>query len=142
LAGEIATEIHVRAGHVIVILEVINDGTIVKLAKENRRQKAGMTNDQIGFDVRTGAKSFIDGVTMPDGILEGSTAIVRVSGGASLNAVLNPFNAIEMARRLLTNEGTAESLISHQIRGDLAELGGKILVDKEDVHVRLALIDR
>ena len=84
---------------------------------------------------RRRAEGFVDGVAVPDGILERAAAIVRFLPRAALHVILDALDAVAVAGRLLRNEGATKTLVLDQIAGNVAELGGEILVDEQDVHV-------
>ena len=93
-----------------------------------------MTHDQIGPDFRASFHRLVDGVGMPDTVLEGTAAVVGLPGGTSLNAILNPPHAAFVARRPLRHESTLEAVLPDQMTGNLAELGWEVLMDEEDMH--------
>jgi hypothetical protein len=71
---------------------------------------------------------------VPGGVLKGAAAVVALGRGAAACLVLNPLDTTIMARRFFTNECAAHVVISGKMPGDVAELGGVILMDEEDVH--------
>ena len=71
---------------------------------------------------------------MPDGILETSTAIVRLLGRPSPQVILNPLDPLDDSRRLLRNKRAAITFLTDQERGNVPELGWEILMDELDVH--------
>ena len=48
--------------------------------------------------------------------------------------VLNLLNPTDDPRRSFADEGAFVSELMNEMPGDVAELGGEILVDEEDVH--------
>ncbi len=54
--------------------------------------------------------------------------------GAPLEVILNAFDAVAVAGRLLRDERAADAVLLDQIAGDVPELSGKVLMNKQDVH--------
>src|SRR5205085_1915223 len=97
---------------------------------------ARVADDQVRLYVGAGRQRLVDGVRMPDGVLESPAAVVRLLSGAAANVVLDALDAVADAGRLLRDEGAAPAPIPRQVGGDVAELGREVLVDEQDVHDR------
>src|SRR6516225_8614596 len=93
-----------------------------------------MGDDQVRLEVRARPHRFVNGMTVPDGVFEGSAAVVGLLRGPALQVVLHPLDAVGMARRLLGNEGTTKAFGLDQVAGNVAELGREILVDEQHMH--------
>jgi hypothetical protein len=72
---------------------------------------------------------------MAYGILKRPSAVVRLLRGPALQLILDQSNAVATARRVAAQESTLPAVLADQSAGDVAELGGKVLVNEQDVHV-------
>ena len=68
------------------------------------------------------------------GVLERPRAVVRLLRGPTLQIILDQAYAVAVARRVAAQESTLPAVLD-QFAGDVAELGGKVLVNEQDVHV-------
>ena len=81
LAGrKLRPEVHVRAVGVVVILEVVDDGTVVELAENDGGPKAAMTHNQVRLEVSSGLAGFVHPVRVPYGIFERPRAVMGLAG--------------------------------------------------------------
>src|SRR5206468_1294415 len=74
------------------------------------------------------------GVAVPDGVFKGAAAIVVLFRGAAFDVIQDAFDAGPGARTLLRGEGAAKAFLLDEVFGDVAELGGEVLVYEENVH--------
>ncbi len=101
-----------------------------------------MGDDKIGLDVGPRLEGVEDGVRLPDGILEGAAAVIRLFGGSALEVVLDARDAVAETRRLLRNEGAAEPMPLRQISANVAELSREIRMDEQNMHDKLRVFLR
>ena len=98
-----------------------------------------MSDDEVRPDVGPLLERLIDGMRMPNGVLETPAAIVSLFGGAATQVILDTFDAGCHTGRMLRNESAAKTLVASKPSGHMAELRGEILMDEQDVHGRLFL---
>ena len=87
--GVVGLEVHVGAGCVIVVLEVVDDRAVGRARAGRRSIENPSAHDQVGPDVRTGVQGFVGGEGVPDGVFEVSASIISLSSGTSLDAILD-----------------------------------------------------
>ena len=94
-----------------------------------------MADDQVGAEFPMLAAGLENTLRMAHGVLEGPRAVVRLLRGPALQLILDQGNAPSLLPGGLRAEtSTLPAVISDQPAGDMAELGGKVLVDEQDVH--------
>src|SRR5262249_28718189 len=76
--------------------------------------------------------SLVDGVRVPDRLFERAATVMVLSGGTSLDVVLDPFQGTVLAGELLGNERAAIAVMVGQVLAHVAERGGEVRVNKED----------
>ena len=135
---ELGPEIHVGAVGVIVILEVVDDGHIGKqLGQEERRAEPAVADDQVGAKLGMGLACLEDAV-------RSARCCSRRSGcNSGSTRGRRPRPCTRIFRMPATSPGGVSetkrarpAALLHQVAGDVAELGGEVLVDEEDVHLR------
>src|SRR5579884_2724313 len=93
-----------------------------------------MRHDQVWLYVRTSREGLVDGVRMPDGVLERPAAIVVLLRGTAANLVGHNVDPGHVAWHTLGTEGAAPALVLYQVRCNMPKLGGEVLVDEKEVH--------
>src|SRR5262249_26922293 len=81
-------------------------------------------------DVGSGFQRLVDGVAVPDGVLECTAAIVTAYCGPAAQTILDALNATSATGRLFGDEGAAIAGSSGQVGGNVSELG-RIVRGKE-----------
>ena len=89
-----------------------------------------MPDDQVGPESGMCLAGFVDAVGVPDGVLEGTAAVVVRPACSAGRLVLDLPEARDLARRCLRDEGATPALGPDQVAGDVAELSGEVLMDE------------
>jgi len=75
-----------------------------------------------------------DGVGVPDGVLEGPRTKVRLLRRAAGELIFDFLDALDLAGGRFAEESALPSAGLHEIPGDVAELGGEVLMNVKNVH--------
>ncbi len=119
----------------IVILEEVDDGGIaVQFAKEQGAAKAAVADDQIGLYVGAGLEGLIDAIAIPDLVFERARAEMVGGPGSAGGSVNQPMDARDVAAGGSGGEGDLPPMPFNQAAGDVAELGGEIRMNIQNVH--------
>lgn len=93
-----------------------------------------MADDEVGPDVGPGLERAVHAVGVPGLILEGARTVVRRLRRAAAHVVGDHLDRAAGRDLALGDECAAVAPRADEPVGDVAELGGVVLVDEEDVH--------
>ena len=135
LGGEVRPEVHVRTVWPVIIFKIIDDWHAgIQLGQEGCRAEPAMADDQIGRQVGVRRARLIDGVGVPDRVLERSAEVVRRGACTAAGLVLDLAYAVPDSAGGLRNEVALPALRPDQVACDVPELCRKVLMDEQDPH--------
>jgi len=126
------------------VLAVDHVRAAVQIGQKQRRAKAGVADDDVGLDLRTRLHGHVHRLRMPHADLAVQITEVRVARGAPAlvrdqpNAPVQPRRqpAAKTIRQRAIDERALHPRLPAQVAGDVSEMTGKLLVNKENVHGR------
>jgi hypothetical protein len=118
----------------IIVFEVIDDWTIVKLSQEERGAEAAVADDQVGPCGDVAATGLEDPSGVGHGILEGAGVIAVGPTGPALRSVLDPPNPLIDPGGEPGDEGASAAKFADKATGDVPELRRVILMNIENMH--------
>src|SRR5262249_48443722 len=91
---------------------------------------------EVGPDVRPGGQCLVNGVRVPDDILESAAAIVGPLRSTAFDLVRDTLDSGHVRGGRLGEESETKTLSPTEVGGCDTELSGKVLVNEKNVHAK------
>jgi len=138
--GNFGAEAKVLSDGAVIEFEEVDDRCVVKQREEEGGAESAVGDDQVGLDIGGGLEGVEDAVGMGDGVFKIAGEDAVAEGGSAAGFVEELADAGEIAFDAFGAEGALPAEFIDQARRDISELGGKILMDEQNVHRKTLLM--